>query len=67
VGWEDRLVQIEHTLTDYLFGYSFDRSGNSGIFQYASGGSLEDAIWYSEEVEWNSTENLVIAYQAASG
>ena len=41
--------------------------GNSGIFEYASGGSLEDAIWYSDEPEWNSTEMLIVAYQAASG
>ena len=45
--------------------YSF--CANSGIFDYATGGSLEDAIWYSDETEWNSTEKLVVAYQVASG
>ena len=37
--------------------------GNSGVFEYADGGSLEDSIWFSEEQEWNATEKLVMAYQ----
>lgn len=45
--------------------YSF--CGNSGHFEFASGGSLEDAIFYSEEPDWNSTERMIVAYQAASG
>ncbi|CAB9497556.1 Putative serine/threonine-protein kinase/receptor [Seminavis robusta] len=41
--------------------------GNSGMFEFADGGSLEDAIWYSDEPEWNATEKLIVAYQAVSG
>ena len=38
--------------------------GNSGIFEYAYGGDLEDIIWYSDS-PLNSTERLIVAYQVA--
>lgn len=47
---------------------------NSGLFQFADGGSIHDAIWYNyhkgddEKVKpWSSKEKLVVAYQAVSG
>jgi hypothetical protein len=44
--------------------------GNSGIFEYASGGDIDQAIWYegdsAKAVEWNSTERLVVAFQVAN-
>jgi tRNA A-37 threonylcarbamoyl transferase component Bud32 len=39
--------------------------GNSGIFEYAYGGDMEDMIWYSDS-KWNSTERLIVAYQVAT-
>jgi len=44
--------------------------GNSGIFEYADGGSLEDTIFYDDDddkKEWSSSERVVVAYQIASG
>jgi serine/threonine protein kinase len=43
--------------------------GNSGLFEYADGGSLEDSIWHAEDDTdpWTSEERLVVAYQAAAG
>lgn len=48
--------------------------GNSGLFEYADGGSLEDSIWYNyhrknEIVQppWTPQEKLVVGYQTASG
>lgn len=47
--------------------------GNSGLFEYADGGSLYDSIGYNyyeksdEQKPWTSKEKLVIAYQAATG
>lgn len=42
--------------------------GNSGLFEYADGGSLDDSIWYSDDKKpWSSKERLVVAYQAVSG
>lgn len=43
--------------------------GNSGLFEYADGGSLEDSIWNEEHdtPPWSSQERLVVAYQAAAG
>jgi hypothetical protein len=39
--------------------------GNSGIFEYAYGGDMDDIIWYSDS-KWNSTERLIVAYQVAT-
>jgi hypothetical protein len=60
-------VAMEHMTSspNVLDIYAF--CGNSGVFEFADGGSLEDSIWYSEEKEWNSTEKLIVAYQAVSG
>lgn len=43
--------------------------GNSGVFEYAGGGSLSDSVWPEEEAtgRWTSQEQLVVAYQAAAG
>jgi len=46
--------------------------GNSGVFEYADGGSLADSIWYNKhpkknEDTWSSKERVVVAYQAVSG
>ena len=48
--------------------------GNSGLFEYADGGSLEDSIYYNKHHRkkdnfkpWSSKERLVVAYQAISG
>ena len=48
--------------------------GNSGLFEYADGGSLEDSIYYNTHQRkkdnfkpWSSKERLVVAYQAISG
>jgi hypothetical protein len=48
--------------------------GNSGLFEYADGGSLEDSIYYNNHQQkkgnfkpWSSKERLVVAYQAISG
>ena len=43
--------------------YSF--CGNSGIFEYANGGDMEDMIWYSDD-KWNSTERLIVAFHVAT-
>ena len=38
--------------------------GNSGIYELAPGGDIEEVLWYSD-VTWNSTERLVVAFQVA--
>lgn len=52
--WSQNIIDI--------YGYC----ANSGVYEYAPGGSIEDALWYTEEKpKWNSTDRLVIAYQVA--
>ncbi|VEU44137.1 unnamed protein product [Pseudo-nitzschia multistriata] len=48
--------------------------GNSGLFEYADGGSLDDSVWYNyhhedgdKEKPWTPQEKVIIGYQAASG
>mmetsp|Transcript_42420 Transcript_42420/g.47915 ORF Transcript_42420/g.47915 Transcript_42420/m.47915 type:complete len:567 (-) Transcript_42420:88-1788(-) len=46
--------------------------GNSGVFEYADGGSLSDSIWYNKHPKknqdtWSPKERVVVAYQAVSG
>eukprot|EP00537_Pseudo-nitzschia_pungens_P003235 CAMPEP_0172359682 /NCGR_PEP_ID=MMETSP1060-20121228/3873_1 /TAXON_ID=37318 /ORGANISM="Pseudo-nitzschia pungens, Strain cf. cingulata" /LENGTH=379 /DNA_ID=CAMNT_0013081459 /DNA_START=369 /DNA_END=1508 /DNA_ORIENTATION=- len=48
--------------------------GNSGLFEYAAGGSLEDSVFFNyhrkgnlEQAPWTPQEKLVVAYQTASG
>lgn len=48
--------------------------GNSGLFQFADGGDLEQSMWYqrhrdkkSDEKPWSPEEKMIIAYQAVSG
>lgn len=40
--------------------------GNSGIYEFAPGGDIEEVLWYSD-MTWNSTERLVVAFQVATG
>jgi serine/threonine protein kinase len=46
-----------------IYGYC----GNSGIFEFADGGSLDDSLDASDEAPWSSSERLVVAFQVASG
>jgi serine/threonine protein kinase len=57
----ERLTSSEWVMEIYSF------CGNSGMFEFADGGSIEDSIFYSKGNKWNSTERLVVAYQVASG
>lgn len=43
--------------------------GNSGIFEYADGGSLDDSLFADDEEvkKWSPSEKVVVAYQVASG
>jgi serine/threonine protein kinase len=44
--------------------------GNSGLFEYADGGSLSHSVFAEEEEgvkPWDSKEKLVVAHQAAAG
>jgi len=56
----ERLTSSPNIVDIYAF------CGNSGIFEYAPGGDLEDMLWYSDE-KWNSTEKLIVSYQVALG
>lgn len=45
--------------------------GNSGVFEYAPGGDIDQSLWYGDgdpakAVNWNATERLVVAYQVAN-
>ena len=64
----ERLTSSKYVVDIYAF------CGNSGLFQYADGGSLEDYIYDDEDEEgggglsqWNSKHKLMIAHQLASG
>ena len=46
-----------------IYGYC----GNSGLFEFADGGSLDDSIFSEDEDKWSSSETLIVAYQVASG
>lgn len=43
--------------------------GNSGLYEYAGGGTMEDSVWPDQEATppWTSEERLIVAYQAAAG
>lgn len=41
--------------------------GNSGVFEYADGGDLDDSLFSDDGEEWSGAEKLVVAYQVASG
>lgn len=49
-----------------IYGYC----ATSGVFEFADGGSLEDALWalgHDHAVEpWNAQERLVVSYQVAA-
>jgi len=62
----ERLTSSEFVMDIYA------ACGNSGVFEYADGGSLADSIWYNKhpkknEDTWSSKERVVVAYQAVSG
>lgn len=40
--------------------------GNSGVYEFAPGGDIDEALFYSDAPKWNSTERLVVAFQVAS-
>ena len=65
-------VAMEQLTSSYFVMDIYAACGNSGLFQFADGGSLEDSIRYSKhrrknEEPWSAKERLVVAYQAASG
>lgn len=47
----------------------FGHCGNSGLFEYAAGGSLDDSLfeYENENDKWKPSERLIVAYQVASG
>lgn len=57
----ERLTSSPYILDIYAF------CGNSGIFEYAAGGDLEDSAYYGQAPEWTPREKLVVAHQVASG
>ena len=64
----DAVAMEQLTSSPWVMGvYGF--CGNSGIFEFADGGSLEDSIFEDEksEKEWSPAEKLVVAYQVAAG
>ena len=64
----DAVAMERLTASDYvmnIYGYC----ANSGIFEYADGGSIDDSLFYSsvKESDWSSKERLIVAYQVAKG
>lgn len=60
----DALAMLRMTASPNVINiYSY--CGNSGMFEYAPGGDMEEMIWYSDD-KWNSTERLIVAYQVAT-
>jgi hypothetical protein len=57
----ERLTSSESVMDIYGF------CGNSGIFEFGDGGSIEEAIWNGNKDPWNSTERLIVAYQVVTG
>ncbi len=41
--------------------------GNSGLFEFADGGSLDDSLFAEDDKSWSPSEKLVVAFQVASG
>lgn len=56
----DRLTRSPNALA--IYGYC----GNSGVFPFANGGTLEDAIVNPEWKTWNSTRKMKYVYQVAT-
>jgi serine/threonine protein kinase len=57
----ERLTSSRYILDIYAF------CGNSGLFEFASGGSLTDNAYYSIDAAWTPKETLIVAHQVASG
>lgn len=57
----ERLTSSLYILDIYAF------CGNSGLFEFASGGSLEDNAYFGTDAEWTPKEKLMVAHQVASG
>jgi hypothetical protein len=69
----DAVAMEQLTASEFIMDI-YAACGNSGLFQYADGGSLDDSIWYNynisdkdKEKPWSPKEKLIIAYQAVSG
>lgn len=71
----DAVAMEQLTSSEFIMDI-YAACGNSGLFQYADGGSLADSIWYNyhmndekkeKEKPWSPKEKLIIAYQAVSG
>jgi serine/threonine protein kinase len=64
----DAVAMEQLTSSTWVMGiYGF--CGNSGIFEFADGGSLEDSLFADDTTQekWSPSEKLVVAYQVASG
>jgi len=68
-------VAMERLTSSVFVMEIYAACGNSGLFEFADGGSLEDSIYYNNHQHhrkdnfkpWSSKERLVVAYQAISG
>jgi hypothetical protein len=41
--------------------------GNSGLFEFADGGSIDDSLFYNDGDKWSPSERLVVAFQVITG
>jgi len=69
----DAVAMERLTSSNFVMGI-YAACGNSALFEYADGGSLDDSIWYNKHQSssdkakpWSPQEKLVVAYQAVSG
>ena len=58
----ERLTGSQYVMD--IYGYC----GNSGLFEFGDGGSLDDSVLdNNNEDQWSPSEKLIVAYQAAAG
>ena len=57
----ERMAGSPYVMDIYAF------TANSGLFEFADGGSIEDQIWYKDGFDWSPPRMGVIAYQLAAG
>ena len=57
----ERLTSSPNVMDIYGF------CGNSGMFEFADGGDIEDSLWNDNDLKWSSKENLMVSYQLVSG
>jgi hypothetical protein len=69
----DAVAMEQLTASKFIMNI-YGACGNSGLFQFADGGSLDDSTWYNyhsrdkdKEKPWSPEDKLIIAYQAVSG